>query len=630
MSASPASHPPCSLLSWDTEFFGRRIANVDANTLTSAEAHAVRAWAEANRVECLYFLARAGDGPTLAAAAEVGFSFVDLRVELLIDLPETAPAPAPATVRAASVDDIPTLQRIARAAHRDSRFFLDAHFPVDRSEDLYARWIARDFAEHHVLVAEVDGAPAGYLSVQRKAGHGVISLLAVDEAHAGRGLGRALVLAAFAWFHTHGLRRVQVVTQGQNIRAQRLYQGAGFRTLSAEPRLHLWLPPRPAVSASEPLPFNRSSFAGREMEYISQTLSCGQIAGDQTFSKKCQRLLEETLGAPRALVTTSCTHALEMSALLLDLQPGDEVILPSFTFVSTANAFVLRGAKPVFCDVRADTLNLDETKLPALITPRTRAVVPVHYAGVGCEMDAIVDLASRHGFAVVEDNAHGLFGRYRGRWLGTFGTFATQSFHETKNITCGEGGALIVNDPRYAERAEIIREKGTNRARFFRGQVDKYGWVDIGSSYVMSDVLAAFLFGQLENWPAIQLKRATLWERYHAALADWSRSLGIVRPSFPPHCTPAWHMYQILLPDLATRTALIQHLKARSIHAVFHYLPLHLSEFARRWGGQHGDCPVTESISDRLLRLPFFNSMTADQQSRVIDALLEFRPHSSI
>lgn len=372
------------------------------------------------------------------------------------------------------------------------------------------------------------------------------------------------------------------------------------------------------------LPFNRSSLAGRELEYITQTIANGQIAGDQTYSKKSHALLEQTLGTKRALLTTSCTHALEMAALLLDLQPGDEVIVPSFTFVSTANAFVLRGAKPVFCDVRPDTLNLDESKLAALFTSRTRAVVPVHYAGVACEMDAINALAARHGAVVIEDNAHGLFGKYKGRWLGTLGALATQSFHETKNITCGEGGALLVNDASYAERAEIIREKGTNRARFFRGQIDKYSWVDLGSSYVMSDVLAAFLYAQLEVWPAIQRRRQAIWNRYHAALANWARAQGVRQPIVPAHCDQAWHMYYLLLPSLAARTALIAHLKARGILAVFHYLPLHLSDYARRWGGKPGDCPATEEVSDRLLRLPFFNSMTPDQQDRVIASIQEF------
>ena len=384
------------------------------------------------------------------------------------------------------------------------------------------------------------------------------------------------------------------------------------------------------MNADALIPFNRSSLEGNELEYIAQTTRIGQIAGDQKFSKKCQALLEQIIGARHALVTTSCTHALEMAALLLDIQPGDEIIVPSFTFVSTANAFVLRGARPVFCDIRPDTLNLDETRLEALITPRTRAIVPVHYAGVGCEMDAINALAARHGLTVVEDNAHGLFGKYKGRWLGTLGALATQSFHETKNITCGEGGALLINDPRYAERAEIIREKGTDRARFFRGQVDKYSWVDLGSSYVMSDVLAAFLYAQLEVWPAIQAKRQDIWNRYQAALTPWARRHGVRLPVVPGHCEQAWHMYYLLLPSLAARTALIAHLKARGILAVFHYLPLHLSEYARRWGGRRGDCPVTEDLSDRLLRLPFFNSMTADIQAKVIESLVDFTPSGPI
>lgn len=379
------------------------------------------------------------------------------------------------------------------------------------------------------------------------------------------------------------------------------------------------------MTAPPSIPFNRSSLEGRELEYIFQTISIGQIAGDQTFSKRCHGFLESTLGVKRALVTTSCTHALEMAALLLKIQPGDEVIVPDFTFVSTANAFVLHGAKPVFCDVRADTLNLDETKLEALITPRTKAIVPVHYAGVGCEMDAILAIAARHGVTVVEDNAHGLFGKYKGRWLGTFGGMSTQSFHETKNITCGEGGALLINDEQYVERAEIIREKGTDRARFFRGQIDKYSWVDVGSSYVMSDVLAAFLYAQLDVWPSIQAKRMHLWQRYHEELETWAADNQVRRPVIPAHCEQSWHMYYLLLPSLAQRTALIAHLRAQGILAVFHYLPLHLSEYGVRFGGRPGDCPVTEDVSDRLLRLPFYNSMSADEQSRVIGALNAFR-----
>jgi dTDP-4-amino-4,6-dideoxygalactose transaminase len=365
---------------------------------------------------------------------------------------------------------------------------------------------------------------------------------------------------------------------------------------------------------------------GHELDYVVQAFEGGHIMGDGAFTRKCADWFEKQMGVARALLTTSCTHALEMAALLLNVQPGDEVIVPSFTFVSTANAFALRGARIVFADVRADTLNLDESKLEALITPRTRAIVPVHYAGVGCEMDAILAIASRRGVAIVEDNAHGLFGKYKGRWLGTLGCLATQSFHETKNITCGEGGALLINDEKFVERAEIIREKGTNRSRFFRGQVDKYSWVDVGSSYVMSDVLAAFLYAQIEVWESIQARRRGIWQRYHAQLADWGSAQGVRLPVIPPHCEQAWHMYYLLLPSLDARQKLIAHLKARGILAVFHYLPLHLSEYGRRWGGKSGDCPVTEEVSERLLRLPFYNTLDEAAQARVIAAILRFSP----
>lgn len=378
------------------------------------------------------------------------------------------------------------------------------------------------------------------------------------------------------------------------------------------------------------IPFNRSSLQGRELDYIHETVGIGQVAGDQMFSRRCQSFLQQTLGVHRALVTTSCTHALEMAAILLNLKEGDEVIIPSFTFVSTANAFVLHGAKPVFCDIRPDTLNLDETKLEALITPHTKAIVPVHYASVGCEMDAIMEIASRHGVAVVEDNAHGLFGKYKGRWLGTFGGMATQSFHETKNITCGEGGALLINGETHVERAEIIREKGTNRARFFRGQVDRYSWVDVGSSYVMSDVLAAFLYGQLEQWETIQAKRKAIWERYDAALGDWATANVVGTPVIPQHCEQAYHMYYLLMPSLEARTGLIKYLADREVQAVFHYLPLHRSSFAesRELGAwsreQKAECPVTEDVSDRLVRLPFYTSMTVEEQGKVIDVVRSF------
>ncbi len=379
--------------------------------------------------------------------------------------------------------------------------------------------------------------------------------------------------------------------------------------------------------ASFPIPFNRASLVGTESTYVADAFASGHVSGDGAYTKKCHALLERQLGVPRVLLTTSCTHALEMAALLLDLRPGDEVIVPSFTFVSTINAFVLRGAVPVFADVRPDTLNFDEERLEALITPRTRAIVVVHYAGIGCEMDRILEIARRHGdIPVVEDNAHGLFGKYRGQYLGTIGALATQSFHETKNFTCGEGGALLINARRYVERAEIIREKGTNRSRFFRGQVDKYTWVDVGSSYLPSDILAAYLFAQLEARDQIQAKRKQIWDTYHAELRDWAQRNGVQQPTVPDHCEQAYHLYYLLLPTLEDRQAFIAHLKAQGILSVFHYVPLHLSDMGRRFGGYEGLCPVTEDVSDRLVRLPFYNDLTDEDQARVIDAIAQFQP----
>lgn len=372
------------------------------------------------------------------------------------------------------------------------------------------------------------------------------------------------------------------------------------------------------------IPFNKPTAVGHEMAYMQESLTSGKISGDGVFTKRCHALLEETLGVPKALLTTSCTHALEMAAFLLNIQPGDEVIVPSFTFVSSINAFVLRGAQPIFADVRPDTLNIDETKLEALITERTRAIVLVHYAGVACEMDTIMAIAARHDIPIVEDNAHALYGTYKGRYLGTFGKLATQSFHETKNFQCGEGGALLINDEALIERAEIIREKGTNRSRFFRGQIDKYTWVDVGSSYLPSDMLAAFLCGQLEQREAIQARRAEIWQRYDADLADWAEEHCVRTPMIPDDVEQAYHMYYLLLPSLAVRTRLIEHLKQHGIYAAFHYLPLHLSDMGRQYGGAVGDCPVTEDVSDRLVRLPYFYALTQTQQAEVVAALYSF------
>jgi len=370
--------------------------------------------------------------------------------------------------------------------------------------------------------------------------------------------------------------------------------------------------------------YNQPVMVGKESEYMAQAIAAARISGDGPFTRRASELLEQQLGVPKVLLTTSCTHALEMFALLLDIQPGDEVILPSFTFVSTVNAFVLRGARPVFADIRPDTLNLDEARLEALISPRTKAIVPVHYAGVGCEMEAILELARRQQIAVVEDNAHGLFGKYKGKYLGTFGVLAAQSFHETKNFTCGEGGALLINDPALVERAEIIREKGTNRSRFFRGQVDKYSWVDMGSSYLPSDILAAFLLAQLEQREKVQNHRKKVWEFYQAHLQDWARGHAVKLPNIPPHCEQSYHMFYLLLPTLEVRQGLMAHLRQRGINSVFHYLPLHLSEMGRRFGGKPGDCPVTERVSDQLLRLPFHNALTEEDLRKVVEAVREY------
>lgn len=372
------------------------------------------------------------------------------------------------------------------------------------------------------------------------------------------------------------------------------------------------------------IPFNRPCLTGNEYKYIAEAIANGHASGDGPFTRRCHELLEKELGVGKALLTTSCTHALEMAAMLLDCGPGDEVIVPSFTFVSTANAFVLRGTTIVFSDIRPDTLNLDESRLEGLVSPRTKAIVPVHYAGVSCEMDAISAIARKHGLQIIEDNAHSLFARYKSKLTGTFGAMATQSFHETKNVTCGEGGALLVNDRDLIERALVLREKGTNRSQFFRGQVDKYTWVDIGSSYLPSDLLAAFLLAQLESRVQIQQKRKRVWESYQQQLAGWAEQRGVRLPVVPAECEQAYHMFYLILPSHACRQALIAHLKGLGILSVFHYVPLHLSDMGRKWAACQTSCPVTEDLSLRLLRLPFYNDLSESEQSRVMTAIKSF------
>ncbi len=369
------------------------------------------------------------------------------------------------------------------------------------------------------------------------------------------------------------------------------------------------------------IPFNRPHMTGKELWYIAQAHHNGQLAGDGPFTKRCHAWLERRTSAKKALLTHSCTGALEMSAILAGIDAGDEVIMPSFTFVSTANAFVLRGATPVFVDIRPDTLNIDETKIEAAITPRTKAIAVVHYAGVGCEMDVIMEIAGRHGLMVIEDAAQGLMARYKGRALGSFGELSAFSFHETKNIVSGEGGALIINDPQFVERAEVIREKGTNRSQFFRGQVDKYTWVDVGSSYLPGELIAAFLWAQLEEATPITTQRIRLWERYHEAFAEIEASDLVRRPIVPAHCEHNAHMYYLLLPNLPARTAFIDSLKAKGVHSVFHYVPLHSAPAGLKYGRVSGSMLQTDNLSDRLVRLPMWNDLGSDQD-KVIEATL--------
>jgi dTDP-4-amino-4,6-dideoxygalactose transaminase len=372
------------------------------------------------------------------------------------------------------------------------------------------------------------------------------------------------------------------------------------------------------------IPFNKPCVVGSELIYVGQAVAGGHASGDGPFTRCAQRLMEERFGAQRVLLTTSCTAALEMAALLCGLGPGDEVILPSYTFVSTANAIVLRGATPVFVDIRPDTLNIDERLIEAAITPRTRAIFPVHYAGVACEMDEIMAIARDHHLLVVEDAAQGVFAKYKDQWLGTIGHLGCYSFHETKNFSCGEGGALVVNVKSLEKRAELLREKGTNRSQFLRGQVDKYTWVDIGSSYALSDMLAAFLLGQLENMEKITTRRRSIFERYATILAPLAERGQIGIPFAPEHCATNHHMFYVLAADLEERTALIAHLRQVGILAVFHYVPLHSSPFARSLGAQKASLPVTNDISGRLLRLPMYYDLSDREVVEIARNVTEF------
>lgn len=372
------------------------------------------------------------------------------------------------------------------------------------------------------------------------------------------------------------------------------------------------------------IPFNKPFIVGKELYYVAQSVIGGHTSGDGPFTKKCQALMEERFNAGKVLLTHSCTAALEMAAILCDVKEGDEVILPSFTFVSTANAFYLRGARLVFVDIRPDTLNLDETKIEEAVSERTKVLVPVHYAGVGCEMDTIMNIARKHNLYVVEDAAQAVNAKYKDRFLGTIGDIGTLSFHETKNFICGEGGAICVNNDDFLERAEIIREKGTNRSKFFRGEVDKYSWVDIGSSYLPSDMLAAFLYAQLEKMEEINKRREEIFNYYYRALIPLVNDGKLKLPYVSSTCTSNSHLFYILLADENTRNDLMDHLKSRSILSVFHYLPLHLSTVGRTFGYTDGQLPITESVSGRLLRLPFYYGLRYEDQDDIVEGIRDF------
>lgn len=369
------------------------------------------------------------------------------------------------------------------------------------------------------------------------------------------------------------------------------------------------------------IPFNKPHLTGKELHYVAEAHARGQLAGDGYFTKRCSQWLEQRSGSSKALLTHSCTAALEMAAILADIQAGDEIIMPSYTFVSTANAFVLRGGIPVFVDIRSDTLNIDESLIEAAITPRTKAIVPVHYAGVACEMDTIMDIARRHNLLVIEDAAQGVMASYKGRPLGTIGHMGCYSFHETKNIISGEGGALLINDASLTERAEIIREKGTNRSQFFRGQVDKYTWVDIGSSYLPGEIIAAFLWAQMQEAEDITVSRLAIWEQYHAVFAAMEADGRVRRPVVPAECQQNAHMYYLLMRDLDDRTAFIDAMKEHGIYCVFHYVPLHSAPQGRIGGRAMGRLPVTSDLADRLVRLPLWVGL-GDMQKAIIDQAL--------
>lgn len=592
-------------LLWENTFFGVNsgIVRIDASA-PELTPEALQAW---QRVQVKV---PAENIAWLSALQSLGFSLVEGEVDFALPVKGHRDQHG---AEIAHLTDIPALRQLAGEAFTQSRFRAPWYAP-DASARFYAQWIenaVRGTFDHQCLVLRTEtGAIRGYVSLRE---------LNDTDARIG--------LLADAARERNLCRRRSV---GRRVAAK---QHCGWRpSWATPPRLNVTYKAVPTSKAlrtgytgDNMIPFNAPPVVGTELEYMQSAMSSGKLCGDGGFTRRCQQWLEQHFGSAKVLLTPSCTASLEMAALLLDIQPGDEVIMPSFTFVSTANAFVLRGAKIVFVDIRPDTMNIDETLIEAAITDKTRAIVPVHYAGVACEMDVIMALADKYNLFVVEDAAQGVMSTYKGRALGTIGHIGCFSFHETKNYTAGgEGGATLINDRTLIERAEIIREKGTNRSQFFRGQVDKYTWRDIGSSYLMSDLQAAYLWAQLEAADRINQQRLSLWQTYYDALTPLARAGRIELPSIPENCGHNAHMFYIKLRDIADRSALINFLKEAEIMAVFHYIPLHDCPAGDKFGEFIGDDVYTTKESERLLRLPLFYNLAPVDQRTVITTLLNY------
>jgi dTDP-4-amino-4,6-dideoxygalactose transaminase len=615
---------PVEALSWDTDFFGFPVGRITINDADVAKL-AQEAIARSESFRLLYCfadtagLARGEVSEALPSALWVDGKQTYVKRIAQRELPNPAEHgiyPADAYSEA--------LYTLALQSGEYSRFRTDPNLDRRHFERLYGAWmeasVSRTIAQEVFVHHDAAGNPDGVITLGEKSGRMDIGLVAVDTAARGKGIAGKLLEAAEWYALAHGFTEMQVVTQEANTPACRLYEKAGYQLEKSINIFHIWNNQGPKM-----IPFNKPFLTGKETTYIQEAVASGKISGDGVFTKKCHRFFEERFGFKKVLLTTSCTDALEMAAILIDIRPGDEVIMPAYTFVSTANAFVLRGARIVFADSYDWHPNIDADKIEGLITPKTKAIVPVHYAGMACDMDKIMAIASKYNLFVIEDAAQAIDSYHKSadgsvRPLGSIGHLAAFSFHETKNIISGEGGMLVINDDRYLQRAEIIREKGTNRSSFFRGEVDKYGWVDLGSSYLPSDIIAAFLYAQLENLDKIQEKRRRIWQQYYEELAPFAASHRIQLPVTPQYGTNNAHMFYLICDSLADRDRLIAGCKEQGINPVFHYLSLHKSPYYMpRYSG--GELPFTDLYSDTLVRLPFYYELDEADISSVTRAI---------